>query len=92
MIYADYNGSAPIADDVKEYLAKRLEEGPFANPNAIHFLGQKVLTGMENSRSVCAKILGAKFSQVVFNSGATEAAQPSTTQFWNQPETTAETL
>ena len=72
MIYADYNGSAPICDDVKEYLAQRLIEGPFANPNAIHFMGQKVLVGMDNSRSICAKFLGAKFSQLIFNSGATE--------------------
>ncbi|OUR93491.1 hypothetical protein A9Q84_18635 [Halobacteriovorax marinus] len=72
MIYADYNGSAPICDDVKEYFIKRLQDGPFANPNAIHRLGTKVLTAMENSRAVCAKALGAKYSQVIFNSGATE--------------------
>lgn len=72
MIYADYNGSAPICDDVKEYFIKRLQDGPFANPNAIHRLGTKVLTAMENSRAICAKALGAKYSQVIFNSGATE--------------------
>ena len=72
MIYADYNGSAPLCDEVKEYLAKRFQEGPFANPNAIHHQGQKVLMAMENSRSVVAKALGAKMSQVIFNSGATE--------------------
>jgi cysteine desulfurase len=72
MIYADYNGSAPICTAVKEYLFKRLEKGPFSNPNAIHYLGSKTLMGMENARAVCAKILGADFDQVIFNSGATE--------------------
>lgn len=72
MIYADYNGSAPISPPVKEYLLKRLEKGPFANPNAIHHLGAKTLMGMENARAVCAKILGADYDQVIFNSGATE--------------------
>lgn len=72
MIYADYNGSAPLCPDVKDYLFKRLEKGPFANPNAIHYLGSKTLMGMENARAVCAKVLGADFDQVVFNSGATE--------------------
>jgi cysteine desulfurase len=72
MIYADYNGSAPICEDVKEYFINRLQEGPFANPNAIHRLGMKVLTAMENSRAICAKTLGAKYTQVIFNSGATE--------------------
>jgi cysteine desulfurase len=72
MIYADYNGSAPLSQDVRDYLVKRFEKGPFANPNAIHYLGTKTLMGMENARAVCAKILGADFDQVIFNSGATE--------------------
>ena len=41
MIYADYNGSAPLSNEVREYLLKRFEKGPFANPNAIHYLGTK---------------------------------------------------
>lgn len=72
MIYADYNGSAPVCQDVKDYLFKRLESGPFANPNAIHHLGQKTLMAMENARAVCAKVVGAKPKQIIFNSGATE--------------------
>jgi cysteine desulfurase len=72
MIYADYNGSAPLSHEVREYLIKRFDKGPFANPNAIHYLGVKTLTGMENARSVCAKVLGADFDQIIFNSGATE--------------------
>ena len=71
-IYADYNGSAPLCADVREYIIKRMEEGPFANPNAIHHLGNKILMAMENARSVCAKVLGAEFKQVIFNSGSTE--------------------
>lgn len=72
MIYADYNGSAPLSPEVREYLLKRFEKGPFANPNAIHYLGSKCLMGMENARAVCAKVLGADYEQITFNSGATE--------------------
>lgn len=72
MIYADYNGSAPICSDVKEYMINRLEKGPFSNPNAIHHLGQKVLMGMENARFTCSKVLGCKPGQILFNSGSTE--------------------
>lgn len=72
MIYADYNGSAPVSKEVRDYLVKRFEKGPFANPNAIHYLGSKTLMGMENARAVCAKVLGADYDQVIFNSGATE--------------------
>jgi cysteine desulfurase len=72
MIYADYNGSAPLAPEVKNFLFTRLENGPFANPNAIHSLGATTLLKMENVRSQCAKLLGAHPSQLIFNSGATE--------------------
>ncbi len=72
MIYADYNGSAPIAASVKDFLVTRLAKGPFSNPNAIHSLAAKTFLAMENSRSMCAKLLGAHAEQVIFTSGATE--------------------
>ena len=72
MIYADYNGSAPLCQDVQDYLTQRMIKGPFANPNAIHHMGQKVLMGMENARSVCAKYLGTLPKHLFFNSGSTE--------------------
>ncbi len=72
MIYADYNGSAPLCQQVRDYLVKRIDDGPYANPNAIHYLGAKTMMGMENSRNICAKILNAHPSQLTFNSGATE--------------------
>lgn len=73
MIYADYNGSAPLCQEVKDFLIKRLNnDGPYANPNAIHFLGGKVLMNMEKARTECARILGASASQLFFNSGSSE--------------------
>ncbi len=73
MIYADYNGSAPVCEEVKTYLISRLEnQGPYSNPNAIHALAQKCNGAMEKARRECAKVLGAKPGQLIFNSGATE--------------------
>lgn len=72
MIYADYNGSAPLCREVIDYLKERLETGPYSNPNAIHQLGQKTLLGMENARALIAKKLGAIPKQITFNSGSTE--------------------
>ncbi|MCO4752960.1 MAG: cysteine desulfurase [Bacteriovoracaceae bacterium] len=72
MIYADYNGSAPLHPSVKEYLCERIQSGPYANPNSIHSIGKKMLFGMEKCRRVCAKALGAKAGQIVFNSGSSE--------------------
>lgn len=72
MIYADYNGSAPLHPKVREYLCERLQQGPYANPNAIHSIGKKMLFGMEKCRRMCAKALGAGTDQIVFNSGSSE--------------------
>jgi cysteine desulfurase len=72
MIYADYNGSAPVAKDVIQFLNSRFEKGPYSNPNAIHLLGQLTKMGMENARSTCAKRLGTLPKNISFNSGATE--------------------
>ncbi|MFZ9001333.1 MAG: cysteine desulfurase family protein [Bacteriovoracaceae bacterium] len=71
-IYADYNGSGPLSKEVRDYIKLRLEGDHFANPNAIHKMGQKVLMAMENARAVCARYLGAIPKQIVFNSGSTE--------------------
>ena len=71
-VYADYNGSAPPCKEVREYVIERLNGGEFANPNAIHYLGQKTLMGMENARKICAQVLGATPKQIIFNSGSTE--------------------
>lgn len=72
MIYADYNGSAPLHPAVAEYLKKRIIDGPFANPNAIHSLGRKILFALEKCRLTCAKALGADSKQISFNSGSSE--------------------
>jgi len=72
MVYADFNGSAPICDDVRDYLIERLQKGPYSNPNAIHSLGKKMMFGMEKCRRTLAKILGCETHQIIFNSGASE--------------------
>ena len=72
MIYADYNGSAPLNKKVTEYLKERLETGPFANPNALHYAGREIKKGMESCRKKCAELLGADKKQIIFNSGSSE--------------------
>lgn len=72
MIYADYNGSAPLLPVVREYLHKRLESHLFANPNAIHSMGQKIYKGIEKCRELVATVIGCQPQQVFFNSGSSE--------------------
>lgn len=72
MLYADYNGSAPLSNCVKDLLMKKLDISEYANPNAAHSIGQSLHMEQENCRMKCAKLLGAKSSQIIFNSGSTE--------------------
>lgn len=72
MIYADYNGSAPLLPPVREYLKKRLDTDLYANPNAIHSISQKLARGIEKCRSVIAETVGCYPDQIFFNSGASE--------------------
>jgi cysteine desulfurase len=72
MIYADYNGSSPLQKSVREYLKKRLETDLYANPNAIHSIGQRIARGIEKCREVIAEVMGCYPDQIFFNSGASE--------------------
>ena len=72
MIYADYNGSAPISTTVTKYLQERLAEGVYSNPNATHQLGKKMLFKMEDARRSLANVLGCRPSNITFNSGSSE--------------------
>lgn len=72
MIYADYNGSAPLLTPVREHLKKRMDTDLFANPNAIHSISQKLARGIEKCREVIAETVGSYPDQVFFNSGASE--------------------
>ena len=72
MIYADYNGSAPMLPSVREYLKTRIDSDIYANPNAIHSIGQKVFQGIEKCREVIAGVVGCYPDQVYFNSGSSE--------------------
>ncbi len=72
MIYADYNGSSPLLTPVRDYLKRRLDTDLYANPNAIHSIGQKVSRGIEKCREIIADIIGCYPDQIFFNSGASE--------------------
>ncbi len=72
MIYADYNGSAPLLSSVREYLKKRIDSDIYANPNAIHSIGQKVFQGIEKCRDAISDIIGCYPDQLYFNSGSSE--------------------
>lgn len=71
IIYFDYNATAPLRPEAYEAMTNILQK-PY-NASAIHAYGQQARKVVEEAREVIAKLCGARPSQVIFNSGATEA-------------------
>lgn len=70
--YLDYNASAPLEPEAKEALISNFSI--FANPSSDHSEGRKAKAILERARRNIAIILDVKPSNIVFTSGASEAA------------------
>lgn len=70
-VYLDYNASAPLRASV----LARLRAWPAnpANPSSVHRFGRTARGEVEEARAQVAALVGVDPSQVIFNSGATEA-------------------
>jgi cysteine desulfurase len=71
-IYLDYAASTPMAKEVESAMKPYVKEY-FGNAGSLHYFGQKSLAALDSSREILAKALNAKFNEIVFTSGATEA-------------------
>ena len=71
-IYLDYNASAPLLPSAREAMIAALDAT--GNPSSVHFEGRASLKIIEKARSQLGKAVGAKGNQIVFTSGASEAA------------------
>lgn len=70
--YMDWNATAPLLPEAREaFLRVSLMDG---NPSSVHREGRAIRTEIEAARRKVAGALGAKSTEVVFTSGATEAA------------------
>jgi cysteine desulfurase len=78
-IYADCNATTPLLKNVKDYLINSRLNGPFANPNSLHYLGNQLSQGIENCRKHLGKLLSIDDQKIVFNSGSSESIA---TAFW----------
>lgn len=78
-IYADYNATTPLLKVVKNYLEKNRLDGPYANPNSLHYLGNTILSGIEQCRQIIGNHLGVDSARLVFTSGSSESIS---TAFW----------
>lgn len=70
-VYLDYNATAPLRPEARAAMLAALDV--VGNPSSVHADGRKVRGIVEEAREKVARLVGAKPSEVVFTSGASEA-------------------
>ncbi len=71
-IYLDYAATTPVDPRVLETMLPYFND-KFANSMSLHSFGQEAKKDLENSRGIVADLIGAKTSEIVFTSSATES-------------------
>lgn len=70
--YFDYNASAPLLECARDSMIKALSSS--GNASSVHFEGREARKYIEKARNALACLIDFKASNIVFTSGATEAA------------------
>ncbi|HEY8193542.1 MAG TPA: aminotransferase class V-fold PLP-dependent enzyme [Hyphomicrobium sp.] len=78
--YLDYNATAPLRSEAKAAMIATLDV--VGNPSSVHAEGRRARGIVETARESVARLVGAKPSEVVFTSGASEANAWVMTQPW----------
>jgi len=71
-VYLDHNATAPLRAEAKAAMADAMEL--VGNPSSVHAEGRAAKALLERARADLAEVLGAATADIVFTSGATEAA------------------
>jgi len=71
-LYLDWNATAPLRTEAKVAMAEAMEV--LGNPSSVHAEGRAARALLERARARISAALGAEGADVVFTSGATEAA------------------
>jgi cysteine desulfurase len=71
-IYLDWNATAPLRPEAREAMLEAMEL--VGNPSSVHAEGRAAKRLVEQARAQVASALGAEGADIVFTSGATEAA------------------
>jgi cysteine desulfurase len=71
-LYLDWNATAPLRPEAKAAMAAAMDV--IGNPSSVHAEGRTAKALMEKARGQIAAALGADGADIVFTSGATEAA------------------
>jgi len=71
-LYLDWNATTPLRPEAKAAMVAAMEV--VGNPSSVHAEGRAAKGLLEKSRTKIAEALGAEGADIVFTSGATEAA------------------
>ena len=71
-VYLDWNATAPLRPEAREAMIAAMDV--IGNPSSVHAEGRKAKAILETARQKVAVATGAGEADVVFTSGATEAA------------------
>ncbi len=72
MVYLDYAATSPMLQEVLNAM-HGAETRFFANASALHTPGHLAMNEIEEVRKTLAKLIGAKPSEIIFTSGASES-------------------
>ncbi len=71
-VYLDWNATAPLRPEARQAMADACDI--VGNPSSVHAEGRAAKTALERARDDLANALGAEGADLIFTSGATEAA------------------
>ncbi|MGO6905104.1 aminotransferase class V-fold PLP-dependent enzyme, partial [Rhizobium ruizarguesonis] len=71
-LYLDWNATAPLHPAARAAIMRAIDV--FGNPNSVHGEGRAARAAIEGARRKVAALVGTDAGNVVFTSGATEAA------------------
>ena len=71
-VYLDWNATAPLHEDARAAMISAMDV--LGNPSSVHLEGRAAKSIVEKARAQVAEAFGATGADVVFTSGATEAA------------------
>ena len=77
-VYLDWNATAPLRPEARAAMVAAMDV--VGNPSSVHAEGRAAKALVERARAQVAEAVGCKPGEVVFTSGATEAAA-----FWPLP-------
>ena len=70
-VYADYNATTPLREEVKAAIISDLDI--FGNASSLHSSGRRARARVEEARLAVAKLLGSPPESIIFTSGGSES-------------------